>query len=194
MQYWCNLAAKERGLECTCVNNDDFIVLGSGGSRHHWVSVCTVWLSHSKWLSEYSNESTSNFALSWNTPPRQLFGWFRRPQLWSIGDWQLHQDNMPAHASRLVQFFGKASNHPGDSAPLQPRFGALKILTSPKPKITFERKKISDHQWDSGKYNGAADGDRKKCVRTQVPTLKGTEASLSHVQCFLHFVSSSINV
>ena len=27
-----------------------------------------------------------------------------------------------------------------------------------------------------------------------VPTLKGTEASLSYVQCFLYFVSSSINV
>ena len=28
----------------------------------------------------------------------------------------------------------------------------------------------------------------------QVPTLKGTEASLSYVQCFLYLVSSSINV
>ena len=27
-----------------------------------------------------------------------------------------------------------------------------------------------------------------------MPTLKGTEASLSFVQCFLHLVSSSINV
>ena len=27
-----------------------------------------------------------------------------------------------------------------------------------------------------------------------MPTLKGTEASLSHVQCFLYLVSSSINV
>ena len=27
-----------------------------------------------------------------------------------------------------------------------------------------------------------------------VPTLKGTEASLSHVQCFLYLISSSINV
>ena len=40
------------------------------------------------------------------------------------GDWQLHHDNVPIHASRLVQFFGKTSNHPLDSAHLQPRFGA----------------------------------------------------------------------
>ena len=30
-----NLAAKESGLECTCMNNDDFTVLISGGGRHH---------------------------------------------------------------------------------------------------------------------------------------------------------------
>ena len=48
MRHWCNLAAKDRGLECTCVNND-FTVLVSGGGRRHWVSMCTVWPSHSKW-------------------------------------------------------------------------------------------------------------------------------------------------
>ena len=47
---------------------------------------------------------------------------------------------MPAHASHLVQFFGETSNHPGDSAPLQPRFGALQLLTFPKTKIAFEGK------------------------------------------------------
>ena len=56
-------------------------------------------------LTEYSNESASNFVLSLNIPPRKLFGRFRRPQLWATGDWQLHQDNAPAHASRLVQSF-----------------------------------------------------------------------------------------
>ena len=47
------------------------------------------------------------------------------PQLWATGDWQLHYDNVPIHASGLVQFFGETSNHPGDSAPLQPRFDTL---------------------------------------------------------------------
>ena len=32
--HQCNLAAKESGLECTCVNNDDFTVLVSGRGRH----------------------------------------------------------------------------------------------------------------------------------------------------------------
>ena len=64
----------------------------------------------------------------------------------------------------------------------------------PKIKMTFERAEISDHWWDSGKYNGAADGDWENCVRSQGTYFEGTEASLSYVQCFLYLVSSSINV
>ena len=63
--------------------------------------------------------------------------------------------------------FAETSNHPGDSAPLQPRFGTLWLLAFPQTKITFERKNISDHRWDSGKYDRAADGDWKICVRLQ---------------------------
>ena len=88
-----------------------------------------------------------------NIPLWKLFGWFRRPQLWATGDWQLHHNNMLAHVSRLVQsFFEKRQNHPGDSALLQRWFGALQLLACPKTKITFEREEILDHWWDSGKY------------------------------------------
>ena len=66
-----NLAAKESKLECACVNNK-FTVLVSGGSRRHWVSMCTVWLSHSKWPSKQSNEIAPNFALSLNTLPGEI--------------------------------------------------------------------------------------------------------------------------
>ena len=48
--HQCNLAAKEGGLECAWVNNDDFTGVVSGAQRCHWVSMCTVSL-HSKWLS-----------------------------------------------------------------------------------------------------------------------------------------------
>ena len=76
-----NPAATESGLECACVNNDDFTVLVCRSCRCHWVSGCPVWSSHSKWLSEYSNKSASNFALSLNIPLWKLFRWFSRPQL-----------------------------------------------------------------------------------------------------------------
>ena len=73
MWHQCNLAAKESGLECTYVNNDGFTVVVSGDGRHHWVRMCTLQPSHSKWLGKQSNESASNFALSLNIPPWKLF-------------------------------------------------------------------------------------------------------------------------
>ena len=101
----CNLAAKDSGLECACVNNGDFIVLASGGGRCHRVSMCTVWLLHSKWLSKYNNECALNFALSLNILLWKQFRWFRRPQLWATGDWQLHHHNVSVHASYPMQSF-----------------------------------------------------------------------------------------
>ena len=62
----------------------------------------------------------------------------------------------------FARVWGKILNHPGDSDPLQPRFGILWLLAFAKTKITFEGEEISDHQWDSGKYDGAADGNSNK--------------------------------
>ena len=88
--------------------------------------------------------------------------------------WQLCHNNVPAHASCLVQrSFGKTSNHPGDSVLLQPRFGELQLLAFPKMKITFERDEISDHQWDSGKYDGVANGNWENCVRSHGAYFEG---------------------
>ena len=69
--------------------------------------------------------------------------------------------------------FGETSNHPGDSALLQPRFGALWLLAFPKTKITLERGETSDHRWDSGKYNGRVGGDWENCVRSQGAYFEG---------------------
>ena len=62
-----------------------------------------------------------------------------------------------------------------------------------KNKIAYEREEISDCQ-DLGNPNGAADGDWENCVGPKVPTLNGTEESLSYAQCFLCRVSSSTDV
>ena len=128
--------------------------------------------------------------LNSNIPPQKLCRWFRRLQLWATGNWQLYHNNASAHASSLTEFFGETSKHPGDSAPLQPRFGALRLLALPKTKITFEREEFSDHRWDSGKYDRAADGKWENCVRSQGAYFEGAELSLSYAQCFLYLVSS----
>ena len=72
-----------------------------------------------------------------------------------------------------AQSFGETSNHPGGSGSLQPRFGTLRLLAFPQTKLTFEREEISDHQWDSGKYDGAADGNWENCVRSQDAYFEG---------------------
>ena len=101
----CKLGAKESRLECAYVNSDDFTVSVIGGGRCRFVSTWTVGPSHSKWLSEEGNESASDLVLSLNLLLWKLFRWFRRLQLWATGDWQLHYDNAPTHASCLLQSF-----------------------------------------------------------------------------------------
>ena len=90
-----------------------------------------------------------------------------------------------------AEFCGKASNHPGDSALLQPVFGTLKLLAFPKTKTTFEREEISDYQWDSGKYDGAADGNWENC---EVPRCLLWRGLSFIVLCTLFLVSPSVNV
>ena len=128
--------------------------------------------------------------LSLVIPPQKLSTWFRRPQLWATVHWQLYHDNMPDQASHLRQFFGKTSNNLGDSAPLQP----CDFCLFPKLKSPLKGKRF--HTVDNIQEN--ATGQLMETGRTlwgpKVPTLKGTEVSLSYIQCFLYLVSSSINV
>ena len=94
----------------------------------------------------------------------------------AMGTWWLAASSWQRARSCITScahFFGKTPNHPGDSGPLQPRFGTLWYVAFPKTKITFERKEISDCQRDSGKYDRAADGDRENCVKSQATYFEG---------------------
>ena len=66
------------------------------------------------------------------------------------------------------------------------------ILAFPKTKITFEREEISDHWWDSGKYDGAADGEWENCVRSHGAYFEGDWHVI--ILCTMFCVLSSINV
>ena len=168
----------ETGLECACVNNPDFTVLVSGGGRRPWVSMCTVLPSHSKWLSKWSNESAPNFALSLNIPLQNLCRWLKRLQLKATGDWQLHQDKAPTHASHLGQSFWWNIKSPRWLSPPQPRFGALWLLAFPKTKITFEFHTVDENQ-KSMMSQLMAIG--RTAWGPKVSTSKRTEVSLSYV-------------
>ena len=108
----------------------------------------------------------------------------------AMGNWWLAASSQQwacSHITSQAEYFGKTSNHPGDSAPLQPRFGALRLLAFPKTKITFEREEISDHRWDSGKYNGVADGDWENCVKSQHAYFEGDWGVIVLCTIFLVF-------
>ena len=113
--------------------------------------------------------------------------WWKQLQLWGTRDWQLHDDNVSTHTSCLMQRFWWNIESPRWVSPLQPRFGALQLLAFPKTKITLERGEISDHWWDSGKYNGAADGNWENCVRSQGAYFEGNWGII--VLCTMFFVS-----
>ena len=106
----------------------------------------------------------------------------------AMGNWWLaasSQQHTRSCITSHAEFFGKTSNHPGDSAPLQPRFGALQLPAFPKTKITFEREEISDCPWGSGKYDGAADGEWENCVRSQGTHFEGDWGVIALCTMFL---------
>ena len=112
----------------------------------------------------------------------------------AMGDWWLAASltmHVLMHQSG-AEFFGKTSNHPSDSATLQPRFDTLWLLAKLKSPLKGRRfQTISEIEENTT-------GELMAIGRTvwgpKVPSLKRTEVSFSYVQCFLYLVSSSINV
>ena len=157
--------------------------------------MCAVWPSHSKWLNKKSNESASNFALSLNIPLWKLFGWFRRPQLWATGDCQLHYDNVPTHASCLVQSFLMKHQITQLTQPsYNPDLVSCDFSLFPKLKSPLKGKRfqtISDIQENMTRQLMVIG---RTVWGPKESTLKGTEVPLSSVQCFWYLVSSSISV
>ena len=163
MWNWCNLVAKESGLECTFVNNDDSFYQVMGGSdTTEWACVLCGHHIQNDWLSRAMN----------------LYQILRHPWTLRCGNYSDDSEGcsceqlevgsfitttclLTHHIScrvfwwniKLLRWLSPPATH------LQPIFGALWLVAFPKTKITFEREEISERWWDSGKYNGAADGD-----------------------------------
>ena len=124
----------------------------------------------------------------------KLFGWFRRLQLWATGDWQLHHNNMPVHASCPMQRFWQNWCFAKSPCPRQPRSGDLWLPAFPKTEIIFGRKRFQTIDRIQENTRGQLMVTGRTGWGPKVPTLKGTEESLSYVPCFFYLVSSSINV
>ena len=108
----------------------------------------------------------------------------------AIGDWWLAASSQQCTHSCIKSpaVSWQTSNDPGHSTPLQPRFCALQLLDFPKMKITIEREEISDSWWDSGKSDGAADGDWENCVRSQGAYFEGDWGVIFLCTVFLYLL------
>ena len=131
------------GLECTCMNNDNFTVLVSGGGRYHWVGTCTVWPLHSKWLNEVEQGIQIKFCIKLEHSSAETIQWRRRPQLWATGDGQLHLNNVPTHASHLLQrFLVKHQITQVTQAPYSPDLAPCDVWLFPKLKSPLRGKRF----------------------------------------------------
>ena len=93
-----------------------------------------------------------------------------------------------------AEVFGKTSSHPGDSAPHSPDLVPCDFRVFPKLKSPSKGKRFQIVDEIQENTEGQLMVTGTTGWGPTVPTLKGTEASLSYIQHFLYLVSSSVNV
>ena len=115
----------------------------------------------------------------------------------SYGNWWLVASSWLCARSCImchIQFWGEILNYPGDLAPHSPYLAPWDFWPFQKLKSPLKGKRF----WTFNKIQENTMGQLMAIGRTvwgpKVPTLKGTEASLSYVHCFMYLISSSINV
>ena len=93
----------------------------------------------------------------------------------AMGNWWLAASSRQCACSCITSHavFCQNIKSPRWLSPLEPRFGALRLLPFPKTKISFEREETSDHQSDLGKHDEASDSNWENCVRPQGAYFEG---------------------
>ena len=158
-----------------------------------WVCVvCGCHIQITEWVERWI---CINFVWSLNLPLWKLFWWFRRLQLWVTGDWQLHHNNVPTHASCLVQSFLAKHQITQVTQPCySPDLESCDFWLFPKLKSLLKGKRFQTMDEIQENMIGQLMAIGRTVWSPKVPTLKGAEASFSYVQCFVYLVSSSIDV
>ena len=109
----------------------------------------------------------------------------------AMGKWWLAASSLQCACSCITshaEFSGKTSNYPGDSDPLQPRFGTCDFWLFPKLKSPLKGKRfqtideIQENMMGQLMAMGITVWDLKFC------TWKGTEVSLFYIQWFLYLL------
>ena len=113
----------------------------------------------------------------------------------AMGSWRLAASSQ--HTCSCVtspaEVFGETSNHPSDSAPNSPDLTPCDFKFFPKLKSPLKGKTFQTIKEIQKNMMGQLMAIGRIVWGPMVPTLRGTEASLSYVQCLLYLVSSSRN-
>ena len=115
----------------------------------------------------------------------------------TMGNWWLAASSQQCACLRVsshAEFFGGTSNHPGDSAPYSPDLASCDFWHFPKVKSPLKGKTFQTIDEIQENMAGQLMVIGRTVWGPRVPIVKGTEASLSCVQCSLYLVSCSINV
>ena len=90
--------------------------------------------------------------------------------------------------------FCETSSPPGDSAPWSPDLVSCDFCLFPKLKSPLTGKRFQTVDEIQENMMGQLMKSGRTVWGPKVPTLKGTQALLLYIQCFLYLVSSSISV
>ena len=127
--------------------------------------------------------------LSLNFPPWKLLGWFRRPQRWVTSDWQLHHINTPTHASCLVQSFLAKHQITQVTQPYcGPDLVPCNFWLFPRLKSLLKGKRFQTISEIQENITGQLMATGRTVWGPKVPTLKGTEASLSCTMFLISYI------
>ena len=115
----------------------------------------------------------------------------------AMGNWWLAASSwLRAHScvTSRAECFGETSNHTGDSAPHNHNLASCNFWLFPKLKSPLKGKRFQTVDEIHENMMEQLMAIERTVWGTKVLALKGTEVSLSYVQCFLNLVFSSINV
>ena len=167
----------------------DYTVLVSGGGRCHCVSMYVYCVAVAFKMIEWVEQQICiQFCVKLKHSSTETIQLIQKPA--AMGNWWLATSSRQYTHSCVTshaEFFAKPQITWVIQSPYSPRFGPLWLLAFPKIKITFQREEISDHQWNSGKYDGAVDGDWENCVRSQGAYFEGDWGVI--VLCTMFLVS-----
>ena len=169
------------------MNSHDFTVLVSGGSRHYWVSMCTVWLLHSKWM-RVEQQICIESCIKLEHSSAEIIGMIQKAT--AMGNWWL-EGSLRHHDYSCITchaIFLRNIKSPRGLSPFIDKICTMQLVAFPKTRITSVREEISDHRWDSGNTTGQLMGTGRTVWGPNVLIWKGTEVSLSYVQRFLYLL------